>query len=102
MPVSPNSACVVRHFTGMVRSLYKCLIERLKIIRTQEQITMRRKSALLFVFVFIVPLTLTCSAEKPLRSPWDSLKVKVTDAPYTFSLHIHLTHDDPNDSFYSD
>ncbi len=63
---------------------------------------MRRKSMLLLVFVFIALLAPACRAEKPLRSPWDSLKVKVTNAPYTCPAPIHLTPDLTTDSFYSD
>ena len=63
---------------------------------------MYRKSALLFVFVFIASLIPACRAEKPLRSPWDSLKVNVTDAPYTCPAPIHLTPDLTTDGFYAD
>jgi poly(beta-D-mannuronate) lyase len=63
---------------------------------------MRRKSALFPVFVFIASLAPACRAEKPLGSPWDSTRVKVTDAPYTCPAPIHLTPDLTTDSFYSD
>ena len=63
---------------------------------------MSLKSAPFLVFVFIASLAPACRAEKPLRSPWDSLKVKVTDAPYACPAPIHLTPDLTTDSFYAD
>ncbi len=63
---------------------------------------MHRKAALLFVFVFIASFVPVCRAEKPLRSPWDSLNVKVTDAPYTCPAPVHLTSDLTTSGFYAD
>ena len=43
-----------------------------------------------------------CSAEKPLRSPWDMKKVTLTDAVYTCPDGPHLSPDLTTSGFYSD
>ena len=63
---------------------------------------MQRGIPLFIVFVSILGLASTCQAEKPLHSPWDSAKVKVTDAPYTCPAPIHLTPDLTTSGFYAD
>ena len=63
---------------------------------------MKRWSLLFFEYVVILALAQMSAAEKPLRSPWDMTKVKVTDAAYACPALIHLTPDLTTDSFYSD
>src|SRR5215813_830239 len=41
-------------------------------------------------------------AESKLRSPWDSHRVKLTDAPYTCPAIVHLSPDLTTNGFYSD
>lgn len=55
-----------------------------------------------FGYVIILALTQMCAAEKPMRSPWDMTKIKVTKALYTCPEPTHLTPDLTTDSFYSD
>jgi poly(beta-D-mannuronate) lyase len=52
--------------------------------------------------LIIFALTQMCAAEKPMRSPWDMTKIKVTKTPYTCPEPPHLTPDLTTDSFYSD
>ncbi len=50
----------------------------------------------------ILALAAPCAAQKPMRSPWDFNKVKITSAPYTCPAAIHLSPDLTTNSFYSD
>jgi poly(beta-D-mannuronate) lyase len=63
---------------------------------------MQRRTALFFGYAIILALTQICAAEKPMRSPWDMTKIKVTMVPYTCPEPTHLTPDLTTDSFYSD
>jgi poly(beta-D-mannuronate) lyase len=63
---------------------------------------MRRILAPLAVLLFLAALAPICHAEKPLRSPWDSLKVHVTDAPYACPAPIHIPPDLTTSGFYGD
>lgn len=63
---------------------------------------MQRRTAPFLGYVIIFALTQMCVAEKPMRSPWDMTKIKVTKAPYTCPEPTHLTPDLTTDSFYSD
>ncbi|HEX4028962.1 MAG TPA: alginate lyase family protein [Terracidiphilus sp.] len=63
---------------------------------------MRRILAPLAVLLFLATLAPICNAEKPLRSPWDSLKVQVTDAPYACPAPIHIPADLTTSGFYGD
>ena len=63
---------------------------------------MQRRTALFFGYAIILALTQICAAEKPMRSPWDMTKIKVTKVPYTCPEPTHLTPDLTTDSFYSD
>jgi poly(beta-D-mannuronate) lyase len=63
---------------------------------------MQRRIARLTVFVFISAVVPACLAEKPLRSPWDSAPVKLTDTSYTCPAPIHLTADLTTSGFYAD
>jgi poly(beta-D-mannuronate) lyase len=58
--------------------------------------------ALLILSISISALAPACAAEKPLRSPWDSAPVKLTDAAYTCPAAIHLTPDLTTSGFYAD
>ena len=63
---------------------------------------MQRRISLLTAFVFILALLPAGAAAQPLRSPWDSAPVKLTDAPYTCPAPIHLTPDLTTSGFYAD
>ena len=63
---------------------------------------MTRNAALLVLSLFLAALIPVCQAQKPLRSPWDLLTVKVTDTPYTCPAPIHLTPDLTTSGFYAD
>jgi len=63
---------------------------------------MQRRIALPLASLFLLALVPAAHAEKPLRSPWDSLPVKVTDAPYTCPAPIHLSPDLTTSGFYAD
>lgn len=47
-------------------------------------------------------LAQVCAAQVPLRSPWDSIPVKLTNAPYSCPQPIHLSPDLTTSGFYSD
>lgn len=63
---------------------------------------MQRRTVTIFGYVFILALAQLCAAEKPLRSPWDMTKMKVTNAAYTCPAPIHLTPDLTTSGFYAD
>lgn len=63
---------------------------------------MQQRKELLIGCVTILALAQACAAQKPLRSPWDMAKVKVTDAAYTCPQPAHLTPDLTTSGFYGD
>jgi poly(beta-D-mannuronate) lyase len=63
---------------------------------------MQLRQKLLFVCAAFLALAWPCAAQKPMRSPWDFNKVKVTSAPYGCPAPIHLSPDLTTNSFYSD
>ena len=63
---------------------------------------MQRRTSLFFGYTLIFALAQMCAAERPMRSPWDMNKIKVTNAAYTCPQPVHLTPDLTTDSFYSD
>lgn len=65
---------------------------------------MQRRFSLFLLFGFTLTFAFAhnCAAEKPLRSPWDLTKIKLTDAAYACPRPIHLTPDLTTNSFYSD
>ena len=54
------------------------------------------------VLAAIAGVATFCNAEKPLRSPWDMQKIKVTNAAYTCPEPLHLSPDLTTSGFYSD
>ena len=60
-----------------------------------------RKFAFLACAVLFVAAQ-SCAAQKPLRSPWDSIKVKLTNAPYTCPKPTLIPADLTTSSFYAD
>ena len=64
---------------------------------------MQRQLTMLFVGCAVsMVLAAACVAQKPLRSPWDMTKVKMTDAAYTCPEPFHLSPDLTTSGFYSD
>lgn len=63
---------------------------------------MQRKLTLFLGYLSVFAFTHFCAAEKPLRSPWDLTRVKVTNALYTCPEPIHLSPDLTTNSFYAD
>ncbi len=60
------------------------------------------RQKILFSCAACLALALPCAAEKPMRSPWDFTKVKLTSAPYTCPAPIHLSPDLTTNTFYAD
>lgn len=50
----------------------------------------------------LLALSSVCASGAPLRSPWDSIPVKVTSAPYACPTPVHLSPDLTTSGFYSD
>jgi poly(beta-D-mannuronate) lyase len=60
---------------------------------------------LFLAITFLSPAAIvaaTTGVDAPLRSPWDSEKIKLTDVPYDCPQPVHLSPDLATNSFYSD
>ncbi len=60
------------------------------------------KTNCLWVFLAGMAVSSVCRAEAPLRSPWDSHRVTLTNAPYACPAPVHLSRDLTTIGFYSD
>jgi poly(beta-D-mannuronate) lyase len=60
----------------------------------------RKKRILFLVLACAAPVQLL--AAQPLRSPWDTSSIQLTDAAYACPAPVHLSRDLTTDGFYSD
>ncbi len=63
---------------------------------------MYRITGVVFAGIASLAASTFCYAEKPLRSPWDMQKVKVTNVAYACPEPLHLSPDLTTSGFYSD
>jgi len=63
---------------------------------------MHRIAAVVFTGIASLAASTFCYAEKPLRSPWDMQKIKVTNVAYACPEPLHLSPDLTTSGFYSD
>ncbi len=63
---------------------------------------MKKARTLVTAYLTLFALIQMCTAQEPLRSPWDFKQIKVSDAAYSCPAPIHLTPDLTTDGFYSD
>lgn len=60
------------------------------------------KPMFLLALIAVMTAPLLAYAEKPLQSPWDAQRIKVTGSPYECPPPVHLSADLTTDGFYSD
>ena len=67
-----------------------------------KRIFLERRTVRLIEYVLILAIARLCAAQAPLRSPWDSINVKLTNAPYPCPRRIHLSPNLTTSGFYTD